>query len=199
MIVVDTGNGLTFDGNSLTIAITDNLSFDNGKLDVSPTAFATGDETAAYVLTDKAVSPHGLGHVRGIANGIAPLDDDTLIDLDYLPKIPANKLKTVPVPWVSGELNFDESSNFTYTHTGSGTELLLGAPQTTGYVGDSGFIYVTNTNRAPLTGIDSAIWKPASYTWYDVDKQDVGIESDVLISYYIAADNVVIYTASGFN
>ena len=112
-----------------------------------------------------------------------------------MPTLPANKLLTTPVTWTPGSVNFDLSANFTFAHTGGGT-LGLGAPTTTGYIGTSGFIYVTNDTADALTGIDNAAWKAAVNTWVNPTTGNAGLTGNVIIGYYIAAADTVIYTAS---
>ncbi len=107
-----------------------------------------------------------------------------------------NKLLTTPVAWVSGNTNFDLSANFTFTHTGTATSLALGTPVTTGYVGTSGFIYITNATGVALIGIDDAYWKGAVNTWVNPTTNSAGLTGNLLIGYYVAAANTVVYTAS---
>jgi len=113
-----------------------------------------------------------------------------------LPTIPASKLLTTPVAWTSGTTNFDLSANFTFTHTGTATSLALGTPVTAGYVGTSGFIYVTNATGVALVGIDDAYWKGAVNTWVNPTNNTTGLTGNLIIGYYIAAANTVVYTAS---
>ena len=181
---------------------------------------ATDAEAAAYSDTTRALVPSNLAALRAAANGLATLDGSTLLPTDQLPEIPlakiptltnaklpvlelaklptipANKLLTTPVAWVSGNTNFDLSGNFTFTHTGTATSLALGTPVTTGYVGTSGFIYVTNATGVALVGIDDAYWKGAVNTWVNPTTNSAGLTGNVLIGYYIAAANTVVYTAS---
>jgi len=100
------------------------------------------------------------------------------------------------VAWVSGNTNFDLSANFTFTKSGTSTTLALGAPTTTGYIGTSGFIFVTNATGVAQIGIDNANWKPAVNTWVDPTTNTTGLTGNLLIGYYIAAANNVIYTAT---
>jgi len=118
------------------------------------------------------------------------------LEIVKIPTLPANKLLTTPVAWVPGNTNFDLSANFTYTQTGAGNLALLGAPVTIGYVGTSGFIYITNTTGVDLIGIDNANWKPAVNTWIDPTDNSTGLGGNVLIGYYIAAENTILYTAT---
>jgi len=181
---------------------------------------ATDAEAAAYSDTARALVPSNLAALRAAANGLATLDGSTLLPTDQLPEIPlaniptltnaklpvleltklptipANKLLTTPVAWVSGNTNFDLSANFTFTHTGTATSLALGAPVTTGYVGTSGFIYVTNATGVAMVGIDNANWKPVTNTWVNPTNNANGLTGNLLIGYYIAAANTVVYTAS---
>jgi hypothetical protein len=140
-------------------------------------------EIATDAEAARALVPSNLAALRAAANGLATLDGSALLptaqlptiplaniptltnaklpvlELAKLPTIPANKLLTTPVAWVSGNTNFDLSANFTFTHTGSATSLAFGTPVTTGYVGTSGFIYVTNATGVALVGIDDVYWK----------------------------------------
>lgn len=181
---------------------------------------ATNAEAAAYSDTSRALVPSNLAALRGVANGLATLDGSSLLptaqlpeiplaniptltnaklpvlELAKLPTIPANKLLTVPVAWVSGNTNFDLSGNFTFAHSGVAATLAFGAPTTTGYIGTSGFIYVTNATGVALTGIDNANWKGAVNTWVNPTNNTVGLTGNLIIGYYIAAANTVVYTAS---
>ena len=181
---------------------------------------ATNAEAAAYSDTSRALVPSNLAALRGAANGLATLDGSSLLptaqlpeiplaniptltnaklpvlELAKLPTIPANKLLTVPVAWVSGNTNFDLSGNFTFAHSGVAATLAFGAPTTTGYIGTSGFIYVTNATGVALTGIDNANWKGAVNTWVNPTNNTVGLTGNLIIGYYIAAANTVVYTAS---
>lgn len=181
---------------------------------------ATNTEAAAYSDTTRALVPSNLAALRGAANGLATLDGSSLLptsqlptiplaniptltnaklpvlELTKIPTLPANKLLTTPVTWVPGNVNFDLSANFTYTKTGVATTLPFGAPTTAGYIGTSGFIYVTNSTGVALVGIDNANWKPAVNTWVDPTTNNTGLAGNVLIGYYIAAANTVIYTAT---
>jgi hypothetical protein len=74
--------------------------------------------------------------------------------------------------------------------------LALGAPSTTGYIGTSGFIYVTNATGVALTGMDNVNWKAAVNTWVNPTNNTVGLTGNLIIGYYIAAANTVVYTAS---
>ena len=181
---------------------------------------ATNTEAAAYSDTSRALVPSNLAALRGAANGLATLDGSSLLptaqlpeiplaniptltnaklpvlELAKLPTIPANKLLTVPVAWVSGNTNFDLSANFTFSHSGTATNLALGAPSTTGYIGTSGFIYITNTTGVALSGIDNANWYGAVNTWVNPTNNTTGLTGNLIIGYYIAAANTVVYTAS---
>ena len=181
---------------------------------------ATNTEAGAYSDTTRALVPSNLGALRAAANGLATLDGSALLPTDQLPTIPlaniptltnaklpvlelaklptipANKLLTTPVAWTSGTTNFDLSANFTFTHTGTATSLALGTPVTAGYVGTSGFIYVTNATGVALVGIDDAYWKGAVNTWVNPTNNTTGLTGNLLIGYYIAAANTVVYTAS---
>ena len=198
----------------------------NGNLTAASTSalgiieIATNAEAAAYSDTSRAIVPSNLGALRGAANGLASLDGSSLLptaqlptiplaniptltnaklpvlELAKIPTLPANKLLTTPVPWVSGTTNFNLSANFTFTKSGTATTLALGAPVTTGYEGTSGFIFVTNTTGVAQVGIDNAAWKPAVNTWVDPTTNTTGLTGNVLIGYYIAAANTVIYTAT---
>lgn len=189
---------------------------------------ATNAETLAFADTSRAIVPSSLGSVRGVANGFASLDGSTLIpttqlpviplaniptltnakiptlELGKIPTLPANKLLTTPVTWVAGQVNFNNSANFIFAYT-SGNYLALGAPQTSGYVGTSGFIYVTNATADPdatadaVLGINSGSetsWLGITNTWIDPVTSNTGLTGNLLIGYYIAAENTVIYTAS---
>jgi hypothetical protein len=181
---------------------------------------ATNTEAAAYSDTTRALVPSNLAALRAAANGLATLDGSALLptaqlptipldkiptltnaklpvlELAKIPTLPANKLLTNPVAWVSGNTNFDLSANFTFTKSGTSTTLALGAPTTTGYIGTSGFIFVTNSTGVAQTGIDNANWKPAVNTWVDPTTNTTGLTGNLLIGYYIAAANTVIYTAT---
>lgn len=181
---------------------------------------ATNAEAVAYTDTERAIVPSNLGALRAAANGIASLDGSSLLptaqlptipldkipvltnakipllELSKIPTLPANKLLTTPVPWVSGNVNFDLSANFTFTQTGVANTVALGAPTTTGYIGTSGFIFVTNSTGVGLTGINNSSWKPAINTWVNPTNNTVGLNGNVLIGYYIAAASTVIYTAT---
>jgi hypothetical protein len=181
---------------------------------------ATNAEAAAYSDTSRALVPSNLAALRGAANGLATLDGSSLLptaqlpeiplakipvltntklpvlELAKIPTLPANKLLTVPVVWVSGNTNFDFSANFTFAHSGTATTLALGTPVTAGYIGTSGFIYVTNATGVALVGIDDADWKPAVNTWINPTTNVAGLTGNLIIGYYIAASNTVIYTAS---
>jgi len=181
---------------------------------------ATNAEAAAYADTGRALVPSNLAALRGAANGLATLDGSSLLptaqlpsiplaniptltnaklpvlELAKIPTLPANKLLTTPVAWVSGNANFDLSANFTFTKSGTSTTLALGAPTTTGYIGTSGFIFVTNATGVAQVGIDNAAWKPAVNTWVDPTTNTTGLTGNLLIGYYIAAANTVIYTAT---
>jgi hypothetical protein len=181
---------------------------------------ATDAEAAAYSDTSRALVPSNLAALRAAANGLATLDGSSLLPVTQLPEIPlanipvltnaklpvlelakiptlpANKLLTVPVAWVSGNTNFDLSANFTFTHTGTATTLAFGAPTTTGYIGTSGFIYVTNATGVGMIGIDNANWKPVTNTWVNPTTNSAGLTGNLLIGYYVAAANTVVYTAS---
>jgi len=181
---------------------------------------ATNTEAAAYSDTSRALVPSNLAALRAAANGLATLDGSALLptnqlpeiplaniptltnaklpvlELAKLPTIPANKLLTTPVAWVSGNTNFDLSANFTFTHSGTATSLALGAPVTAGYIGTSGFIYITNATGVALIGIDNAYWKGAVNTWVNPTTNSTGLTGNLLIGYYIAAANTVVYTAS---
>jgi hypothetical protein len=181
---------------------------------------ATDAEAAAYSDTSRALVPSNLAALRAAANGLATLDGSSLLPVAQLPEIPlanipvltnaklpvlelakiptlpANKLLTVPVAWVSGNTNFDLSANFTFTHTGTATTLAFGAPTTTGYIGTSGFIYVTNATGVGMIGIDNANWKPVTNTWVNPTTNSAGLTGNLLIGYYVAAANTVVYTAS---
>ena len=186
---------------------------------------ATNAEAAAYSDTARALVPSNLAALRGAANGLATLDGSSLLptaqlptiplaniptltnaklpvlELAKLPTIPANKLLTTPVAWVSGNTNFDLSGNFTFTFSGSGdvnntASLAFGAPTTTGYIGTSGFIYVTNATGVLLVGIDNAAWKGAVNTWVNPVDNTTGLAGNLLIGYYVAAADTVIYTAT---
>lgn len=219
-------NGLASLDGSGTIPTSELPNIPNSKLPSASTTaqgiieIATNTETAAYTDTARAVTPSSLGSLRAAANGLATLDGSALLPTDQLPEIPlaniptltnaklpvleltklptipANKLLTTPVAWVSGNTNFDLSANFTFTHTGTATSLALGAPVTTGYVGTSGFIYVTNTTGVAMVGIDNANWKPVTNTWVNPTNNTNGLTGNLLIGYYIAAANTVVYTAS---
>ena len=181
---------------------------------------ATNAEAAAFSSTDRALVPSNIGALRNAANGLAGLDGSGLLftaqlpsiplaniptltnaklpvlELGKIPTLPANKLLTTPMAWVSGNTNFDLSANFTFTKSGTSATLALGAPTTTGYVGTSGFIFVTNSTGVAQTGIDNAAWKPAVNTWVDPTTNTTGLTGNLLIGYYIAAANTVIYTAT---
>ena len=181
---------------------------------------ATNAEAAGYSDTTRALVPSNLAALRGAANGLATLDGSALLptaqlpeiplanipvltnaklpvlELAKIPTLPANKLLTTPVAWVSGNTNFDLSANFTFTKSGTSTTLALGAPVTTGYIGTSGFIFVTNATGVAQTGIDNADWKSAVNTWVDPTTNTTGLTGNLLIGYYIAAANNVIYTAT---
>jgi hypothetical protein len=181
---------------------------------------ATNTEAAAYSDTSRALVPSNLAALRGAANGLATLDGSSLLptaqlpeiplaniptltnaklpvlELAKLPTIPANKLLTVPVAWVSGNTNFDLSANFTFSHSGTATSLALGAPTTAGYIGTSGFIYVTNATGVALSAIDNANWYGAVNTWVNPTNNTTGLTGNLIIGYYIAAANTVVYTAS---
>jgi hypothetical protein len=181
---------------------------------------ATNAEAAAYSDTGRALVPSNLAALRASANGLATLDAGALLptaqlpaiplanipvltnaklpvlELAKIPTIPANKLLTTPVAWTSGATNFDLSGNFTFTHTGTAITLALGAPTTTGHIGTSGFIYVTNATGIALTDIDNANWKAAVNTWVNPTNNTVGLTGNLIIGYYIAAANTVVYTAS---
>jgi len=157
---------------------------------------ATNTEAGAYSDSTRALVPSNLAALRAAANGLATLDGSALLPTTQLPAIPANKLLTTPVAWVSGNTNFDLSANFTFTHTGSATSLALGTPVTTGYVGTSGFIYVTNATGVALVDIDDADWKGAVNTWINPITNIAGLTGNLIIGYYIAAANTVVYTAS---
>ena len=184
---------------------------------------ATNAEAAAYSDTSRALVPSNLAALRGAANGLATLDGSSLLptaqlpeiplanipvltntklpvlELAKIPTLPANKLLTVPVAWVSSNTNFDLSANFTFAHSGTATTLALGTPVTAGYIGTSGFIYVTNATGVALVGIDDADWKPVTNTWVNPTSNTAGLTGNVLIGYYIAAANTVVYTASMVN
>jgi len=181
---------------------------------------ATNTEAAAYSDTSRALVPSNLAALRAAANGLATLDGSALLPTDQLPEIPlaniptltnaklpvlelaklptipANKLLTTPVAWTAGNTNFDLSANFTFTHTGTATSLALGTPVTTGYIGTSGFIYITNATGVALVGIDDAYWKGAVNTWINPTTNNAGLTGNLIIGYYIAAANTVVYTAS---
>lgn len=183
---------------------------------------ATDAEALALSSDAVVLTPGNLGAVRGVANGVASLDGSTLLpttqlpeiplakipvldntkipvlNLDRIPTLPANKLLTTPVAWVAGNTNFDLSGNFTFTYS-SGLYLAFGAPTTTGYVGTSGFIYVTNATADKVVGVNSGAetnWIPITNTWVDPTDNTTGLGGNLLIGYYIAAANTVIYTAS---
>jgi hypothetical protein len=184
---------------------------------------ATNTEAAAYSDTGRALVPSNLAALRGAADGLATLDGSSLLptaqlptiplaniptltnakipvlELAKIPTLPASKLLTTPVAWTSGATNFDLSANFTFTHTGVAVTLALGVPTTTGYIGTSGFIYVTNTTGVALTGIDNVNWKSAVNTWINPTTNVSGLTGNLLIGYYIAAANTVVYTASMVN
>ena len=65
------------------------------------------------------------------------------------------------------------------------------------YVGDSGFIYVQNSNKQPLTGINDAQWKGINNTWFNIEDNQFGLTTDVIISYYVATSRTIVYGASG--
>lgn len=181
---------------------------------------ATNAEAAAYADTARALVPSNLGALRAVASGLATLDASALLptaqlpniplanipiltnaklpllELAKIPTLPANKLLTTPVAWTAGTTNFDLSANFTFTHTGTAVTLALGAPTTTGYIGTSGFIYVTNATGVALTGMDNVNWKAAVNTWVNPTNNTVGLTGNLIIGYYIAAANTVVYTAS---
>ena len=184
---------------------------------------ATNTEAAAYSDTTRALVPSNLAALRGAANGLATLDGSSLLptaqlpeiplaniptltnaklpvlELAKIPTLPANKLLTVPVAWTSGNTNFDLSANFTFAHSGTAVTLALGAPTTAGCIGTSGFIYVTNTTGVALTGIDNANWKSAVNTWINPTTNVSGLTGNLIIGYYIAAADTVVYTASMVN
>jgi hypothetical protein len=181
---------------------------------------ATDAEAAAYSDSTRALVPSNLAALRAAANGLATLNGSALLptaqlptiplakiptltnaklpvlELAKLPTIPANKLLTTPVTWVSGNTNFDLSANFTFTHTGTATALALGTPVTTGYIGTSGFIYVTNATGVALVDIDDSDWNGAVNTWVNPTNNTAGLTGNLIIGYYIAAANTVVYTAS---
>ncbi len=181
---------------------------------------ATDAEAAAYADATRALVPANLAALRGVASGLATLDGSALLptaqlpeiplanipvltnakiptlELAKIPTLPAAKLLTLPVPWVSGATNFNLSANFTFAHSGTATSLALGAPSTVGYEGTSGFIYVTNATGVGLVGIDNANWYPVVNTWVNPTTSSLGLVGNVLIGYYIAATDVVLYTAS---
>mgnify|MGYP001598876833 CR=1 FL=1 len=141
-------------------------------------------------LTNEKIPLLDLSKIPTLTNNKLPV-----LELAKVPTLPANKLLTTPVTWTSGSVNFDLSANFTFAHTGGGT-LAFGAPTTTGYIGTSGFIYVTNATADALTGIDNAAWKAAVNTWVNPTTGNAGLTGNVIIGYYIAAADTVIYTAS---
>ena len=181
---------------------------------------ATNVEAAAYSDISRALVPSNLAALRGAVNGLATLDGSSLLptaqlpeiplakipvltntklpvlELAKIPTLPANKLLTVPVVWVSGGTNFNLSANFTFAHSGTATTLALGTPVTAGHIGTSGFIYVTNATGVALVGINNGNWKPAVNTWINPTTNVAGFTGNLIIGYYIAASNTVIYTAS---
>jgi hypothetical protein len=47
-----------------------------------------------------------------------------------------------------------------------------------------------------LVGIDNANWKAVTNTWVNPTTNTAGLTGNLLIGYYIAAANTVVYTAS---
>ena len=160
--------------------------------------FASLDGDGLLPVTELPQIPAEKIPVLPLSN-IPVLDDSKipLLEVSKIPVLPANKLLTAPVPWVATAANFELSANFTFAHSGTGTELLLGAANTTNdVVGTSGFIYVTNSTGVSLLSIDSTDWKPTIGTWVDPETGEDGLSGNLLIGYYIANVGVVIYTAT---
>ena len=159
------------------------------------TRYPTDVQAIAYTATDRAITPANLGYLRGRPNGLAGLDGSGLLDPAALPLIPTSALPIAPQAWVVSADNFADTANFTWTHAG-GTTLLLGAPITTGHIGVSGFIVVTNATADLITGINNATWRAVLNTWVDPATSNPGLGGDIQISYYVASAGEVIYNVT---
>jgi hypothetical protein len=154
-----------------------------------------------------------LGFTRNRANGLAGLDGSGLladaqlpvipdaklpiIPVGKLPIIPLNKWPIAPAVWVAGADNLATTSNFTFTYTGAGGVLLLGAPVIqASYVGSSGFIVVANATATAVTGIDSSAWKATQNAWIDPQSSLAGLLGKLLVSFYVESTTSVIYNVS---
>lgn len=155
---------------------------------------AEQDITSAYEAADTTLQNNinAINNSKGVANGIATLDQNGLVPSSQLPSyvdvvIEVSTFSALPDTGESGKIYITQDTNLTYRWSGTAyveisQSLALGETSSTAYAGDKGKATTDKLNRIPnklivdTNGVtykdpDSVVLK---YTFYKQQEQETG-------------------------
>lgn len=162
---------------------------------------AEQDITSAYEAADTALQNNinAINNSKGVANGIATLDQNGLVPSSQLPSyvddvIEVSTFSALPETGESGKIYITQDTNLTYRWSGTAyveisQSLALGETSSTAYAGDKGKATTDKVNRLPnkmLTGTTGSSVSDSSvvlnFSYYDQEAQSTGATQQTISS-----------------
>lgn len=162
---------------------------------------AEQDITSAYEAADTALQNNinAINNSKGVANGIATLDQNGLVPSSQLPSyvddvIEVSTFSALPEIGESGKIYITQDTNLTYRWSGTAyveisQSLALGETSSTAYAGDKGKATTDKVNRLPnkmLTGTTGSSVSDSSvvlnFSYYDQEAQSTGATQQTISS-----------------
>ena len=162
---------------------------------------AEQDITNSYQSADTTLQNNinAINNSKGVANGIATLDQNGLVPSSQLPSyvddvIEVNTFSALPNTGESGKIYITQDTNLTYRWSGTAyveisQSLALGETSSTAYAGDKGKATTDKVNRLPnkmLTGTTGSSISDSSvvlnFSYYDQKAQSTGATQQTISS-----------------
>lgn len=162
---------------------------------------AEQDITSAYEAADTTLQNNinAINNSKGVANGIATLDQNGLVPSSQLPSyvddvIEVSTFSALPDTGESGKIYITQDTNLTYRWSGTAyveisQSLALGETSSTAYAGDKGKATTDKVNRLPnkmLTGTTGSSVSDSSvvlnFSYYDQEAQSTGATQQTISS-----------------
>lgn len=162
---------------------------------------AEQDITSAYEAADTTLQNNinAINNSKGVANGIATLDQNGLVPSSQLPSyvddvIEVSTFSALPDTGESGKIYITQDTNLTYRWSGTAyveisQSLALGETSSTAYAGDKGKATTDKVNRLPnkmLTGTTGSSISDSSvvlnFSYYDQEAQSTGATQQTISS-----------------